>query len=105
MQYIKKIIRNNIFRLCLLLVVSIVVLLLNITKTLYVGKYIDFLTNELNVVNLYKFVGILFILGILSILFNFVNAYYTAKIQTDITFKVNFDVLDHVKHLPLNFFF
>lgn len=65
MQYIKKIIRNNIFRLCLLLVVSIVVLLLNVTKTLYVGKYIDFLTNELNVVNLYKFVGILFILGIL----------------------------------------
>lgn len=104
MQYIKKIIRNNIFRLCLLLVVSIVVLLLNVTKTLYVGKYIDFLTNELNVVNLYKFVGILFILGILSILFNFVNAYYTAKIQTDITFKVNFDVLDHVKHLPLIFF-
>ena len=42
MQYIKKIIRNNIFRLCLLLVVSIVVLLLNVTKTLYVGKYIDF---------------------------------------------------------------
>ncbi len=104
MHYIKKIFFKNILRLCLLLIVSIVTLLLNIAKTLYVGKYIDFLANELTMFNLYKFVGILFILGILNILFNFVNAYYTAKIQTDITFKVNFDVLDHVKRLPLNFF-
>ena len=100
----KRLLLSNKIQLCLLLILSMAALLLNISKTLYTGRYIDFLTNELSVTGLYRFVIILFVLGILGIIFNFLNAYYMAKIQTDIAFKINYDVLDYVKKLPLSFF-
>ncbi len=103
-QYMKRLLLSNKIQLCLLLILSMAALLLNISKTLYTGRYIDFLTNELSVTGLYRFVIILFVLGILGIIFNFLNAYYMAKIQTDIAFKINYDVLDYVKKLPLSFF-
>lgn len=61
------------------------------------------MTNKLSATGLYRFVIILFVLGILGIIFNFLKAYYMAKIQTDIAFKINYDVFDYVKKLPLSF--
>lgn len=78
---------------------------ISIAKTAYMGKYVDFLIDDFDYLSLLEFVKILFVLGMLGIILGFVNQYFSAKMQISIVFDINYTLLDHIKRLPLEFFY
>lgn len=77
---------------------------ISIAKTTYMGKYVDFLIDDFGYGSLLEFVKLLFILGMISIIVGIANQYFSAKMQANIVFDINYELLEHIKKLPLEFF-
>lgn len=92
------------YQITILLILNIVGLGVTIIKASMTGRYVDLLTKDLNVKTLSDFVLALFVLEGFGIFFLIINGYYTSKIQTKMTFDINYNVLEHIKSLPLSYF-
>lgn len=103
-NFVKKQMFRYKYQLFFILLISIVSLFIKILTTYYTGRYVDLLIYELNKGTIYKFTIILFILGITKIIIGFINSYLTVKLQTNMIFNINFDILNHIKKLPVNYF-
>ncbi|HFL2404840.1 TPA: ATP-binding cassette domain-containing protein [Clostridioides difficile] len=76
----------------------------NIGITYITGQYIDSLISNISIKSIYNFSIILFVLSLLRILIGFLNNILFSKLQVNMAFNVNFDILQHVKKLPIKFF-
>ncbi|HFL2485559.1 TPA: ATP-binding cassette domain-containing protein [Clostridioides difficile] len=76
----------------------------NIGITYITGQYIDSLISNISIKSIYTFSIILFVLSLLRILIGFLNNILFSKLQVNMAFNVNFDILQHVKKLPIKFF-
>lgn len=67
------------------------------------GHFIDYLIMANDIKMLYPYCIIFFLIAIIAqILGYFVNRYYI-KIQTKMGYELNYDIIQHVQHLPVSF--
>lgn len=77
---------------------------INIGTTYVTGKYIDILVSATSIKSIYFFSIVLLILSISNIFVGYLNNIIFSKLQIGMVFDINFDVLQHVKKLPIKFF-
>lgn len=86
------------------LFINLILTLINLSNTYITGKYIDLLISSKSMQTIYIFSATLFILGLSNILFGNINTFISAKLQANMVFDINFEVIQHVKKLPIKFF-
>lgn len=92
------------YKIACLMVSCLFYMSISVAKTTYMGKYVDSLIDDFGYGSLLEFVKLLFILGMISIIVGIANQYFSAKMQANIVFDINYELLDHIKRLPLEFF-
>ncbi len=83
---------------------NLLMFILGIVITYMTGKYIDSLISIKTLKDIYIFSLILLILGITNIFIGNINNYTSTKLQSNLVFDLNFDIIKYVKKLPINFF-
>jgi ABC-type bacteriocin/lantibiotic exporter with double-glycine peptidase domain len=68
------------------------------------GKYIDILVNTRNKDTIILFIKILAIILIIDIVASYFKNLCLVKLKTNISFDLNYNILEHVKRLPLHYF-
>lgn len=102
-KFCKKYFYKYKFSLIFLILVTIVLKLLNLSITYITGNFIDQLLKFKTMNVIYYNTIIILIIGSLSaILSNYCN-YYSFRMQAKIVFDLNYEVLKHVKKLPMEF--
>ncbi|WP_346938786.1 ABC transporter ATP-binding protein [uncultured Clostridium sp.] len=92
------------FSLFFLILITIILKVLNLSITYITGNFIDQLLEFKTIKIIYYNTFIILIIGTSNaILSNFCN-YYLFKTQAKIVFELNYEVLRHIKKLPMTFF-
>ncbi|MGL5478962.1 MAG: ABC transporter transmembrane domain-containing protein [Clostridium sp.] len=104
LYYLKPYLLKYKYSLILIFVLNLLVWGINILMTACTGKYVDYLISFKEASTIYKFTFILAVLGISSILVSYGLNYIFLKAGANLVFDINFDILKHVKKLPLKYF-
>lgn len=104
LRFYKKYLFNFRTLISILIIINILSLLTNLSLTYFTGIYVDLLTTISSIDWILKFTLVILFIGISNILFKNLITYFFAKTQTNIVFKLNASLLEHVKKLPLSFF-
>lgn len=83
---------------------NIILWLISIFTPFINGKYIDFLLAHKNINGIYSFTLLILSIYIVNIFISYISNILTTKIQNKITFGLIFDILKHIKLLPLLYF-
>lgn len=88
---------KHIFILSILLIISwcISILLPSIT-----GKFIDTLVYKNNIIVVKRYILLFIIISFINILNSYIVNILTIKIQTKMSFNVNFEIIEHLKKIP-----
>ncbi|MBY6864564.1 hypothetical protein B2H86_02730 [Clostridium botulinum] len=104
LKFCKKYLIKFKFKIYILILASIFSLITKLLSTYFTGSFIDLLIDSNSVNIIYKYTIIILFIGLSNIILNNFNQYYSAKIQANIVFNLNFSILKHIKKLPLKFF-
>lgn len=102
-RYVNKYILKYKLSLFVLILLGGITSILSLIKPYILSKFIDMLINSSISVNIYKFIFILFIIFILQIAVSYFNNLIMINIQMKSSFNIAFDVLEHLKKVPLSF--
>jgi ABC-type bacteriocin/lantibiotic exporter with double-glycine peptidase domain len=102
--FIKKYLNKYKYTITYILILNLLVLISLIITTYITGNYIDLLIEHINMSLIFKFTSVLIFLGFFEILFGYINSIKHAKLQANMVFDINFEVIKHVKKLPISFF-
>lgn len=99
----KKYLKNHWIGLTIFYLLSIISWLISITIPLITGQYIDTLIN-INVDMIYTYTKILVIMVVLKIFISYFKNIIDIKIRNKIIFEFNYDVLEYVKKVEIEYF-
>lgn len=104
MKFCNKYLYEYKFSLFFLILITIILKVLNLSITYITGNFIDQILKFKTIETIYYNTVIILIIGCLnSVLSNYCN-YCLFKTQAKIVFELNYEVLRHVKKLPMTFF-
>ncbi|WP_419743367.1 ATP-binding cassette domain-containing protein [Paraclostridium dentum] len=102
--FFKKYLNKYKINIALILILNICLWISNIITTYITGNYIDSLIKNINIIEVYKFSIIFILLTLFNILIGYLNNIIYPKLQANMVFDINFEVIKHVKKLPISFF-
>jgi ABC-type bacteriocin/lantibiotic exporter with double-glycine peptidase domain len=86
------------------LLLYLTLMLIELGTTYLTGNYIDLLISNKSIKTIYTFTAILLIIGLSGIIFGNLNTFISSKLQANMVFDINFELIQHVKKLPIKFF-
>lgn len=104
-HFIKPYLKKYKVSLIIFVLVNIISWFFNLILPILNGKYIDILLKYKSKEITYKFILIIFIINISNIIISYYFNIFNTKINTKISFDVNFSILEHIKRLPIFFFY
>lgn len=95
----------NKFKLSIYLAISLILWSISIYLPLINGEFIDVLTGKNLKLSVYGILIIISTLSILRILLTYILNILYVKLLSKTTFEVSYHILDHIKKLPIFFFY
>lgn len=86
------------------LFINLFISIINIVVPLISGKFIDNLTSMKSKSFLFYYCIIFSIISVINLVLNFLSSYLYVKIQTRAGYKLNLDILEHLKKVSLLYF-
>lgn len=102
-KYFKYLLRYRLY-LFFYIVLNTVLWLITLVSPYITGRYVDHLISAKTIKPIYTFSIIILVIGIGNTLFSYLIQILIAKYEAKLSFDLNYDVLEHVKKLPLSFF-
>ncbi|MFT8351016.1 ABC transporter transmembrane domain-containing protein [Clostridium saccharoperbutylacetonicum] len=97
---------NSQFRFFFIIIISSIII--NITSIVipYItGKYIDTLILNKNIENIYYYTSLYVICIVIAILLSYINSMIMVKFKNNIILNFTDEILEHIKKLPISFFY
>lgn len=101
---IKKYIKKYKVSFTLYCCFSFIFWIISTITPLILGKYIDNILKLKSIQVIYKFCIIMICIYALKIIINFINKMIRAELETKCVFDLRYDVINHVKKLPITYF-
>lgn len=94
------------YKYTLLITVSFCIFkwIVNICSTYATGTYLDILITDISKSKIYIFSAIIFLFSLFNIIIGYISNILIAKLQVNMVFDINLDILKYVKKLPIKFF-
>lgn len=107
LQLVSKYFRQYRRFIILFVFLNLILWIIRVINPLIIGKYIDSLTylQENNVRIVYRIILILIFIWIVETVMSFFLNMITIKIQTKVILDFNYNMIEHIKRLPIKFFY
>ena len=106
-RLLKRFLKENTFIILIFFLISSISLFINLYTPFIFGTFIDKLLQGLpskKKASIYNYTCIIAFLTGLNLLLDYLNTILSIRLKTKISFGLNFDLLEHIKKLPLSFF-
>jgi len=104
LSFLKKYLNKHKSKTIWFIFLGLVLWVASILTPFIVGDYIDTLTGSDNTGIIWRVVATLAVIWTLQIILAYVKNMISARINTLISFDVNFDIIEHLKQLPMKYF-
>lgn len=91
-------------RFIILLIANLICMFIVIINTRFSGQYIDSLKKDIIYDEFIYYILLLTFFSVVIIILEIFNSFFLTKLQTEIVFKINTSLLEHIKMLPLEYY-
>lgn len=100
-RFLYKYIRRNLFIISIVTFLSLSIWLISLLTPYINSMLIDYLAYRKNIRSIYKVIVAIIIMAIFNISFSYISNMLIIKIQSKMSYDINFDLLEHLKKINI----